>query len=126
MAFRTMIARYPDQQTSVITLCNVGDANSGRLSTAVEDVMLADAFTEDPQASGSAPSSEDAGQVEVTVPESDIAMMAGRYHSPELGATWVLEGAGPELILHHPNGNELTLKARSPTLFVRRGLELHP
>ena len=40
MAFRTMIARYPDVGMSVITLCNVGTANPGRLSLAVEGIVL--------------------------------------------------------------------------------------
>ena len=69
MAFRTMIARYPDQRTSVITLCNVGTANPVALSMAVEDIVLEGAFTElaaeDDAQAGPAAGAEEEAAVEV-------------------------------------------------------------
>lgn len=125
MAFRTMIARYPDHGTSVVTLCNVGTANSGRLSSAVEDILLKDELAELPEAPSQPKQEGMAEETEVVVSDSAIAMLAGTYRSAELGAEWVLEAKDSVLRLHHPNGSILALEARSETVFAARGLELH-
>jgi CubicO group peptidase (beta-lactamase class C family) len=127
MAFRTMIARYPDQRTTVITLCNVGTASSGRLSAAVEDVVLASQFSEPPQAveSGSQAADEEADEeLPVTVPDAVLARLAGGYFSPELVATWRFEARESGLALHHPSGMTLVLEPRNHTSFEARGLEV--
>ena len=125
MAFRTMIARYPDQRTTVITLCNTGTANPGQFSTAVEEVVLAGAFPEDapppPEGPGEAAEAAEAG---VDVPESVVSGLAGEYYSPELDATWVLVADGAELVLHHPSGNARALTALSDSVFAAQGAEL--
>mgnify|MGYP001828353145 FL=1 len=127
MAFRTMIARYPGERTTVITLCNVGSASSGRLSVAVEDAVLAHRFPESasvPEAGG--PSARDEAEEEnpVEVSDSVMALMAGEYYSPELETTWVLEVRDLGLVLHHPSGTKLALEPRSDEVFEARGLEL--
>lgn len=128
MAFRTMIGRYPDQRTTVITLCNVGTANPGRLSMAVEDIVLEGAFTE-PAAeegpSGAAGAAEGAAdEADVEVSSEMLAAFAGSYRSEEIGATWVIETDAGELVLHHPSGESRTLRARSETVFGAGGLEV--
>ena len=124
MAFRTMIARYPEQQASVITLCNVGTANSGSLSVAVEDIVMEGDFTEAPRSPRASPSAGAGEQAVVQASESTIAALAGSYESAELGATWVLEAVDADLLLHHPDGRTITLEARSETLFTGRGHQL--
>jgi len=126
MAFRTMITRYPELRTSVITLCNVGTANSAGLSVAVEDLVLGDRFSEPAEEPTPPARGEADEEAEVVVSASAISMLAGSYASTELGATWVLEAEDSNLILHHPNGSTLALEARSATRFVwpGRGLEL--
>ena len=125
MAFRTMIARYPDQRTTVITLCNTGTANPVGLSTAVEDIVLAGAFSEDapppPDGPGGAAAAAEAG---VDVPESVLSGLAGEYYSPELDATWVVVADGGDLVLHHPSGNTRALIALSDSVFAAQGAEL--
>jgi len=128
MAFRTMIARYPEQRTTVITLCNVGTAQPGALSTAVEDIVLADAFTEPPEErvapsspAGGAPGT--AGEPAFVVSEAAVQALAGTYHSPELDATWRLEADGTSLLLHHPRGDTETLTARREGVFGSGGIE---
>ena len=125
MAFRTMIARYPDQRTTVITLCNTGTANPVGLSTAVEDIVLAGAFSEDapppPDGPGGAAAAAEAG---VDVPESVLSGLAGEYYSPELDATWVVVADGGDLVLHHPSGNARALTALSDSVFAAQGAEL--
>jgi len=127
MAFRTMIARYPEQRTTVITLCNVGTAQPGALSTAVEDIVLAGAFTEAPEervaptTPAGAPGTDD--EPPFAVSAAAVQALAGTYHSPELGATWRLEADGTSLLLHHPRGDTETLTARREAVFGSGGIE---
>lgn len=127
MAFRTMIARYPEQRTTVITLCNVGTAQPGALSTAVEDIVLANAFTEapvEPVAPASPAGVPDAAEEPAfAVSEAAVRAIAGTYHSPELDATWRLEADGTGLLLHHPRGDTETLTARREWVFGSGGIE---
>lgn len=126
MAFRTMIARYPEQRTNVITLCNAGNANSGRLSLAVEDILLEDTFTESVETAQPAPTAEAHRETgAVTVSATVIADLAGTYESEELGTTWVLETVDESLRLLHPHGDTVALEPRSEFVFASdRGLEL--
>lgn len=127
MAFRTMIARYPEQRTTVITLCNVGTAQPGALSTAVEDIVLADAFTEAPQEpvapTSPAGAPDPAAEPPFAVSAAAVRALAGSYHSPELDATWRLEADGTSLLLHHPRGDTETLTARREGVFGSGGIE---
>ena len=127
MAFRTMIARYPEQRTTVITLCNVGTAQPGALSTAVEDIVLANEFTvaaAEPAATPSPAAAPDAAEEPAfTVSEAAVRALAGTYHSPELDATWRLEANGTTLLLHHPSGETQTLTARRDGVFGSGGIE---
>lgn len=127
MAFRTMIARYPDQRTTVITLCNVGTARPGDLSAAVEDIVLADEFTVAVAQPAAVPSPAGAPeaptQPAVTVSEAAVRALAGTYHSPELDAVWRLEADGTSLLLHHPSGEPQTLAARRDGVFGSGGIE---
>ena len=128
MAFRTMIARYPEQRTTVITLCNVGTAQPGDLSAAVEDIVLADEFTvaaAEPAAAPS-PAAGAPGAAEAPAPavsEAAVRALAGTYHSPELDTTWRLEADGTTLVLHHPGGETQTLTARRDGVFGSGGIE---
>lgn len=127
MAFRTMIARYPEQRTTVITLCNVGTAQPGALSTVVEDIVLANEFTVAAAEPAVAPSPAGApgADEEPAFPVSEAAVRAhaGTYHSPELDATWRLEADGSTLLLHHPSGETQTLTARRDGVFGSGGIE---
>ena len=125
MAFRTMISRYPDQQTSVITLCNDGSADSGRLSAAVEDILLEAEFKE-PVALTRQPAQRPASPEPATTgAEPDLAAFAGTYYSSELDSTWVLEARQGFLELNHPNGSTMEFIAREGNLFSAGPIELY-
>jgi CubicO group peptidase (beta-lactamase class C family) len=124
MAFRTMLARYPDQRTTVITLCNVGSANSGALSAAIEDIVLKGRFLEDAPASPAGPPSESVEDEHPTAPQTVLQSLAGTYVSGELGSTWILEAGDAELILTHPSGATLTLTMDGEDVFSHSGLTL--
>jgi CubicO group peptidase (beta-lactamase class C family) len=49
--YRTALLRFPQQNFSVITLCNVGTSNPGRLSYLVADLYLAGHLSPEPPAS---------------------------------------------------------------------------
>lgn len=122
MAFRTMIARYPEHATTVITLCNAGHANPTRLSLAVEDRVLEDAFPEPAPAAAPAPQAQGtaggAPEGEVTVPDATLEALAGRYRSPELDTTWTLKSEGGELWITRTANAPLALRAREEGVFV--------
>ena len=124
MAFRTMIARYPDQRTTVITLCNAGSANSGALSMAVEDLILEDAFPEPVADPETGSSSDGATGPYGPVPRTVLRGLAGEYRSEELGATWRIEAAVDGLILEHPSGDSIALSPEAETVFSGSGLVL--
>jgi hypothetical protein len=80
--FRAMLARFPDQQTSVIVLCNRGDANTSRYAAGVADAVLAEAF---PVAPAEAPPPPEAGEKdsEVELTEAQLQRWAGLYRHPD-------------------------------------------
>ena len=124
MAFRTMIARYPDQQTTVITLCNTGSARSGALSAAVEDIVLEGRFLEDARPTQARSDAEEVEEDQAIVPQAVLRTLAGAYASEELSSTWVLEAADGGLILSHPSGATFNLTPDSETVFSDSGLTL--
>ena len=122
MAFRTMIARYPDQATTVITLCNDGSASSAGLSAGVEDVVLAEVFTEDaPDPPEPFPASSETD--EVSMPASALERFEGSYYSESLGMAWVLAVEEGRLMAHHPVGATIQLQPSSETRFRGGGMQ---
>ncbi|MGB2644993.1 MAG: serine hydrolase domain-containing protein [Candidatus Acidiferrum sp.] len=67
--YRTELLRFPQQKFSVITLCNEGTSNPGRLSYKVADLYLANQLTPEPAASAA--------------PSVDVQSLAGTYRNPE-------------------------------------------
>ncbi|TFH55415.1 MAG: hypothetical protein E4G90_11725 [Gemmatimonadales bacterium] len=124
MGFRTGIARYPDQRTTVITLCNVSSARSGALSAAVEDIVLGGSFLE-PVTPTSAPGGAQSVTVKpAQVPEDVIRQMAGTYRSEELRATWVLEPAADKLVLKVPGDDGVDFLPKAETVYSGSGVTL--
>jgi CubicO group peptidase (beta-lactamase class C family) len=102
--FRAMLARYPDQRTSVIVECNRSDANTGRYVAEVADVVLADAFREPATATGTPA----AGAPGVTLTDAQLGRWAGLYRHgdrPEYVEFRVHDGA---LHLERGGGTALT------------------
>jgi len=125
MAFRTMIARYPDHRTTVVTLCNDGSANSGALSTAVEDIVLEGSFLEAPRESGvSSPAEPEEVAPTSPVELSVLRRLEGEYSSEELGAVWHLEAGNDGLVLKHPGAGTIVLSPESDDVYSGSGLVL--
>lgn len=118
--FRAMLARFPDQRTSVIVECNRGNANPTAYANAVADAVLAGAFPPADTAAGAAPSGAQAPRGPAPRPptptQAQLERWAGMYRHvtrPEYvtleardGALWVAGGAGVRLTPRSPSSFE--------------------
>lgn len=126
VGFRADIRRFPDQATSIMTICNRGDANPTRLALQVADVVLADEVgpAEEP-ASRARRGASDAPE---PGPVTNVDDYVGRYYSTELDVTYLLtrhEGAlriqvGAGLDGELLSVGEDTLSVRRLTLHFKR------
>ena len=110
--FRSQLARFPEQRTSIVIQCNRSDANPGAYATAVADLVLEEVFPEPPPARrAGAPAATVATGAAVTevAPSPEIlARWAGAYRHearPEYrffvvreGALWLDAGGGTRLV----------------------------
>ncbi|HXT15932.1 MAG TPA: serine hydrolase domain-containing protein [Gemmatimonadaceae bacterium] len=124
--YRTDIARFPAQHTSVATMCNVSTADAAGLALSVADVVLAGAFTAPkpaPRAAGTR-----AGAAQQALPAigaAELDELTGRYYSDELDATFRLERAGSTLVLRRARSAPDTLRATDRQTFRAAGMTLH-
>lgn len=120
--YRTDILRFPDHHTTVVTLCNASTADAAGMARRVSDVVLGAKFTKPVPASTRATAAQ-AGQ---TVPLSAdaLAAFAGRYHSDELEATYVLDATSTALVARRPRGETDTLRAVGEGAFRGAGYSL--
>ena len=71
--YRGFLTRFPDQGVAVALMCNVADANSGRLAHAVADLYLGDILVNE-----TAPERD---EPRVDVSESSLQALAGGYRN---------------------------------------------
>ncbi|MBV7337557.1 beta-lactamase family protein [Chloroflexi bacterium TSY] len=112
---RTQIMRFPEQRFTVICLSNLDDFNPDEMCFKVSDLYLADVFS--PIETGEAeeahhpPESEtsdaDTGYQTLT----DLAAYCGKYYSPELETTYMLDIENDQLTLMHKTGNDNRLES---------------
>jgi CubicO group peptidase (beta-lactamase class C family) len=130
--YRTELLRFPQQKFSVITLCNVGTSNPGRLSYQVADLYLAGQVSPEPPASAAAnvdahpfagwyrnPGSHSV--LEISASKEGVGAF-GTLFKPR-DATHFVATPGPEIAFERrPNsGMRLTVnfKDTSPQIFER-------
>jgi CubicO group peptidase (beta-lactamase class C family) len=121
--YRTDIARFPVQHTSVATMCNVSTANTVALAHAVADVVLADRFTQPKPAPVTRAAAEQASSG-VTLSDAELSPLVGQYFSPELNATYGLSSAHGALVLRRSRTVD-TLRALDARTFRGGGVTLH-
>lgn len=130
--YRTELLRFPQQKFSVITLCNLGTSNPGRLSYQVADLYLAGQLSPEPPASA-APSVDaqpfagwyrnlDSHSVlEISASKEGVAAFGTLFKPRE--ATHFVATPGPEIAFdRRPNsGLRLTVnfKDAAPQIFER-------
>ena len=119
VGFRADITRFPDQDTSFMTICNRSDASPSRLARSVADVVLADHVGARSAASsrpGGAASTPDPG------PVTGVDDYVGRYYSSELDVEYVLSRQGAALNLRAGQGIDAELLSAGEDTLVFDGL----
>jgi len=129
--FRAMLARYPDQATSVVVLCNRGDANPSRYADRLADAVLAEAFTEEPAEAPARPRERDqvasstAAYRRVAPAQrssGELEDYEGRYASRELEVVWEIRAEAGRLELHRPAHDPTPLVSGTNEEFEADGL----
>jgi CubicO group peptidase (beta-lactamase class C family) len=130
--YRTALLRFPQQHFSVITLCNVGTSNPGRLSYQVADLYLAGQLAPEPPASAalSVDSEPFAGwyrnldsHAVLQISASNGGLEAFGTHFSPRDATHFVATPGPEIAFDRQanSGMRLTLNFKDtvPQIFAR-------
>jgi CubicO group peptidase (beta-lactamase class C family) len=97
--YRTDITRFPEQHTSVVTMCNVSNSDAVTLAHRVADVVLGARFTKPVAVAANVRSAGQVSAPAVTLTPAERAAMTGRFYSPELDATYELRNAGDALVV---------------------------
>jgi CubicO group peptidase (beta-lactamase class C family) len=124
--YRTDIARFPSLHTSVLTMCNVSNADASGLARRVADVVIDSKFPQ-PAASAGAragAAQQQAAATTVTLSDAQLTSMSGRFYSGELDATYDISRAGQSLVLRRARGPADTLRAVDPQTLRGPGLTL--
>ncbi len=100
VGFRADILRFPEHRFTAVVLCNVSTANPSELGRRVADVYLADELgVRGPDAAVEAEAPRPA---EFALSVAELRDFEGRYVSPELRVTYVLEIEEGELFWEIP------------------------
>lgn len=115
--FRSEMVRFPQQRFSVIVLSNLYDVDPGALVNRIAELFLADAFTA-AEAPAQGNSAKPPAPAFVELSGTDLNAYAGRYYSPELAATYVIEVAAGGLSIHPEAGEAQQYRPVSKETFV--------
>jgi CubicO group peptidase (beta-lactamase class C family) len=121
--YRTDITRFPSVHTSVVTMCNVSNADAVTLAHRVADAVLGAAFTEPMPAARAARAQQQAAPT-VTLSDAALSAFAGRFYSPELNSTYQLSAGAHQLVLARPRAAMDTLHALDDHTFRGTGLTI--
>jgi len=121
--YRTDLMRFPEQHTSVATMCNVSNADAVGLAHHVADVVLGARFTK-PAVAANVRVAGQSNMSAVTLTSTERAAMTGRFYSPELDATYDLRDAGDALVVVRARAVD-TLRAVDRQTFRGTGYTLH-
>ena len=121
--YRTDLMRFPEQHTSVATLCNVSNADAVGLAHRVADVVLGPRFTKPAVAANVRAAGQTAAPA-IALTASERAAITGRFYSPELDATYDLRDAGDALVVVRARAVD-TLRAVDRQTFRGSGYTLH-
>jgi CubicO group peptidase (beta-lactamase class C family) len=122
--YRTDITRFPSLHTSVVTICNVSNADAVTLAHRVADVVIGGKFTRPVPAGTARVSAPQAGS-SVTLTDAERSSLAGHYYSDELSATYDLAAVGGALVLHRGRAAPDTLRVVDHQTLRAGGLTLH-
>jgi CubicO group peptidase (beta-lactamase class C family) len=119
--YRAHLLRFPDQRFAVLQLCNGANANPDARSLRVAEVFIGDLFTEPEPRRADANGPSRAATSAIRLTAADLAALAGRYTSQELGADLTLTVRGDSLIARR-RGRESALRATGTDEFLAPGM----
>jgi hypothetical protein len=122
--YRTDISRFPAQHTSVVTMCNVSNADAVGLAHRVADVVLGSKFTQPVPPPATRASAQQAGSTAM-LNDAERAALVGRYYSDELSSTYDLRASGSALILTRGRSAPDTLRVIDHQTLRAGGITLH-
>jgi CubicO group peptidase (beta-lactamase class C family) len=126
MGFRADLVRYPAERFSVITTCNLGTIDAGRLADQVAELYLGPRLApvvEAPAATGARPVADSVSQPLPT--PADLDAYTGVFHSTELNASWHVSLRGETLTLTRRLSGTQPLRAQAPDRFTVGSQRLH-
>jgi CubicO group peptidase (beta-lactamase class C family) len=100
--FRAELMRFPEQHTSVITLCNASNSGPTALAESVAAAWLADAGLKPP---APRPATTAATPTPAQLSDAALQAHAGRYATPELTIPWTIELVNHQLKLRIRKGS---------------------
>jgi hypothetical protein len=118
VGFRADITRFPDNDLSVATLCNLSTTRPSRYSRMVAEVYLED-LMEPAEGSGSGvrgPREREEPEA-FAVGRQDLIAFVGDFYSPELDVTYRIELQGDSLVVHLPGTETITMTPREADVF---------
>ncbi|HKH49737.1 MAG TPA: serine hydrolase domain-containing protein [Thermoanaerobaculia bacterium] len=113
VAFVSEMTRFPDERLSVITLCNVGNADPTGLALQVADLYLADRMKPadpKPEAPTAAPQRSSAAV--------DLSSYPGLFFNPTTGQVLRIHARDGKLSFEQGPGNEIELAPLGPDRFA--------
>jgi CubicO group peptidase (beta-lactamase class C family) len=122
--YRTDITRFPTLHTSIVTMCNVSNADAVTLAHRVADAVVGGGFPQPVPVAAARASAQQAGS-SVTLADAERSSLAGRYYSDELSATYDLGVADGVLVLRRGRAAPDTLRAVDHQTFRAGGITLH-
>ena len=128
--YRTHLLRFPDQNFSVIILCNLGDMSPGELAEKVADLYLSDTMkpVETAENNGGQKENADSGSEDNSGIGENMHTYLGEYYSDELRITYTIyiEDSQPFVCIGYNPGINLkitekdTLKGDGISLLFER------
>jgi CubicO group peptidase (beta-lactamase class C family) len=120
MGFRAQLLRFPGEQLTVISLCNVGHANPGGLSLEVADVFLEEGLAENPS-EDTADGSPEPEHETIEVSAETLESYTGTYKTAD--STLIRDISVTEGTLWYVRGedNQTELQPIGPDRFAMKG-----
>ena len=119
VGYHTAYARFPDQHTSVLIMCNSDGISPTELADQVSDIVLARSFP--PEAIAKAPRRDSTSAARVSSSPIPISRLVGSYYASSTDEVARITAAGDSLSLGLV-GRSLPLEASGPARYAVAGL----
>jgi CubicO group peptidase (beta-lactamase class C family) len=124
MGYRAELLRYPDQNLSVIVLCNLGSIDPAPLAERVAGVYLGNTMDPPPADAARTEQPSPAEQPAWRPGPAALDAIAGEFSSDEVQATYRLERTAGGVLLHRPLRGPAPLRPTGPDTYRAGNLVL--